>query len=146
MKTAIVVASVHHGNTRKLVDAIAAKYEVDVIDALTEAKKDLSVYDAIGFASGIYGSKFHPNLLSFAQDNLPDGKKVFFICTNAMKKPYTKSIQKITDSKNCKVLGAFHCEGFNTFAFFKWFGGTSKGHPDAKDIADCLDFYAKLGL
>ena len=33
MKTAIVYASVHHGNTKKLVDAIAEKYEICAIDA-----------------------------------------------------------------------------------------------------------------
>lgn len=33
MKTAIVYYSQHHGNTKKLIDAIAAKYEVDLIDA-----------------------------------------------------------------------------------------------------------------
>ena len=33
MKTAIVYASTHHGNTKKLLDAIAAAYEVDLIDA-----------------------------------------------------------------------------------------------------------------
>ena len=32
MKTAIVYASTHHGNTKKLLDAIAAAYEVDLID------------------------------------------------------------------------------------------------------------------
>ena len=34
MKTAIVYASTHHGNTKKLLDAIAAAYEVDLIDAV----------------------------------------------------------------------------------------------------------------
>ena len=32
MKSVIVTASVHHGNTRKVVDAIANEFEVDVID------------------------------------------------------------------------------------------------------------------
>ena len=56
MKTAIVYASTHHGNTKKLLDAIAAAYEVDLIDAVKIPEKDLNRYDRIGFASGIYYS------------------------------------------------------------------------------------------
>ena len=40
MKTAIVYASTHHGNTKKLLDAIAAAYEVDLIDAVKVPEKD----------------------------------------------------------------------------------------------------------
>lgn len=53
MKTAIVYASTHHGNTKKLLDAIAAAYEVDLIDAVKVPEKDLNRYDRIGFASGV---------------------------------------------------------------------------------------------
>ena len=45
MKTAIVYASTHHGNTKKLLDAIAAAYEVDLIDAVKIPEKDLNRYD-----------------------------------------------------------------------------------------------------
>ena len=34
MKTVIVYASVHHGNTKKLVEKIAEKCKVDLIDAV----------------------------------------------------------------------------------------------------------------
>lgn len=34
MKTGIVYESTHHGNTKKLLDAIAKKYEVTLIDAV----------------------------------------------------------------------------------------------------------------
>lgn len=53
MKTAIVFASTHHGNTKKLVDAIAGKYPVAVFDAESVPEADLTGYDRIGFASGI---------------------------------------------------------------------------------------------
>ena len=78
MKIAIVYASVHHGNTKKLVDAIADAYGTELIDATKIKEKNLSEYDLIGFASGIYYSKFHKSVLKFAEDNLPESKKVFF--------------------------------------------------------------------
>ena len=58
LQVAIIYYSQHHGNTKKLIDAIASKYEVTLIDATKDADQDLSQYDLIGFASGIYYSKF----------------------------------------------------------------------------------------
>ena len=82
MKTAIVYASVHHGNTKKLVEAIAAQAEdVTLIDAAKTKEMDLKDYDVIGFASGIYYSKFHQSVLNFASVNMPEYKNTFFICT-----------------------------------------------------------------
>lgn len=52
MKAAIIYASVHHENTKKVVEAIAGENVVDLIDATKEKERDLSGYDLIGFASG----------------------------------------------------------------------------------------------
>ena len=57
MRTAIIYASVHHGNTEKLVKRIAEECQVDLIDAVKQPDADLSSYDMIGFASGIYFSR-----------------------------------------------------------------------------------------
>ncbi len=54
MKTAIVYAFVHYRNTKKLVDAIASKHDVTLIDVTQVKEQDMSSYDLIGFASGIY--------------------------------------------------------------------------------------------
>ena len=65
MKTVIVYASVHHGNTEKVVKAIAEKYpEVELIDSTKTILKDLASYDLIGFASGIFYGKLHKTLLN----------------------------------------------------------------------------------
>ena len=77
MRTAIVYASVHHGNTEKLVKRIAEECQVNLIDAVKQPDADLSSYDMIGFASGIYFSRFHQSILEFAEKNLPDDKKIF---------------------------------------------------------------------
>ena len=77
MKTAIVYASVHHGNTKKIIDEIAKTNDVELIDATQTVEKDLSEYDLIGFASGVYGGKFHQSVLKFASVNLTDNKMYF---------------------------------------------------------------------
>lgn len=57
MKTAIIYASVHHENTKKVVEAIAGENVVDLIDATKKKERDLSEYGLIGFASGVYYGK-----------------------------------------------------------------------------------------
>lgn len=58
MKTAIVYVSLHHGNTKKLVDAISEKYDITVIDGIRDNDYDLAEFDRIGFASEIASSSF----------------------------------------------------------------------------------------
>ena len=50
MRKAIVYASIHHGNTEKLVKSIAEECQVDLIDAVKQSDADLGSYDMIGFA------------------------------------------------------------------------------------------------
>ena len=71
----------HHGNTEKLVKGIAEECQVNLIDAVKQPNADLNSYDMIGFASGIYFSKFHQSILELVEKNLPDDKKIFLICT-----------------------------------------------------------------
>ena len=145
MKTAIVYYSKHHGNTKKLLNTIAQKNPVTLIDITAYPAVDLSEYDRIGFASGIYYSKFHKTLLKFAKENFPVGKETFFIYTyGAEKNGYTKAITEADLTRKAKILGEFGCFGFNTFGPFKLIGGIAKGHPDKTDFDHVLSFYKNL--
>ena len=144
MKCCIVYASTHHGNTKKVVDAIANEFDVELIDATQVQKKDLSEYDLIGFASGIYAAQFHQQVKNFAHENLPQDKKIFYIMTSAMNKDFSKSMAESVKDKNAEVVGKFTCHGYNTFGPFKLVGGTSKGHPDENDLTDAVEFFRNL--
>jgi menaquinone-dependent protoporphyrinogen IX oxidase len=98
MKAAIIYASVHHENTKKVVEAIAGENAVDLIDATKEKERDLSGYDLIGFASGVYYGKFHQTVLNFASVNLPANKDVFLICTCGGSAAF-QSIEEVVKSK-----------------------------------------------
>ena len=142
-KTVIIYHSSHHGNTKKLVDAIAQGHDVALIDAAAQKQADLGQYDLIGFASGIYGGSFHPDVLDFARKNLPEGKRVFFLYTYAGLGG-AKSIAAAVREKSAAVAGEFGCKGFNTFGPFKLVGGTSKGHPDQADLENARRFFEGL--
>lgn len=143
MKTAIVYYSKHHENTLKLLRAIKeADPAVTLIDALEGG--DLSGYDAIGFASGIYYSKFHKSVLRMAQQ-MPEGKKTFFLYTYGAKRDgYTGSIREATVGRHAQVLGEYGCYGFNTFGPLRLIGGMAKGRPNSEDIRGAVEFYANL--
>ena len=159
MKTAIVYYSEHHGNTKKLLDAIAAKHDVTLINVTKTPETDLSGYDRIGLASGIYYSSFAKQLLAsgiyyssfakqllaYAEEHLPEGKDVFYIFTHgAPKGMFLNAVRKIAEAKHCRELGDYHCQGFDTFGPFKLVGGIAKGHPTEDEISGAVSFYEGL--
>lgn len=145
MKVLIIYHSEHHGNTKKLVEAIAGQGDVTLLNVSDSSSLDWSEFDLIGFASGIYYQKFHKDILNSAKNNLPTGKKVFFLYTCGVKRnSYTDSIRQVAEAKKAQILGSYGCLGFDTFGPFKLVGGIAKGHPDDKDISAAMDFLRKI--
>lgn len=145
MKTAIVYYSRHHGNTKKLLEAIADKYDVTLFDIAESVPENLDGFDRIGLASGIYFSKFHKSLLKFTEEKFPEGKETFFIYTyGAEKNTYTKAIGEAVKKHGAKILGEYGCLGFDTYGPFKLVGGVAKGHPDENDIKGAVSFYGNF--
>ena len=146
MKTVIVYYSKHHGNTKKLLDAIARTEDVTLLDVTENPSAHLSEFDRIGFASGIYFSAFAKQLIAFAEEHLPENKSVFYIYTHgAPKGNFLKEMRSIADRKHCKELGEYRCQGYDTFGPFKLVGGIAKGHPTDEEIAAAVEFYHTLG-
>ena len=146
MKTAIVYYSKHHGNTKKLLDAIAADDDlVKLIDVTEQPDADLSQYDRVGLASGIYFSSVAKQVSAFAEKHLPENKDVFYIYTHgAPVGGFLNGIRTVVKAKNCREIGKYHCLGFDTFGPFGKIGGIAKGHPSEKDIAKAVEFYRML--
>ena len=145
MKTAIVYYSMHHGNTKKIVDAISKKADVTLIDAAKYSEYDLCCFDRIGFASGIYFQKFSEKVIDFLEQNLPDSKEIFYLYTYGIKrKSYLDAIEEAAKKKHAIVTGAFGCRGFDTFGPFKWIGGIAKGRPDQKDVKNAVCFFEEI--
>ena len=146
MKTAIVYYSKHHGNTKKLLDAIfRADGTVTLIDVTRQPCADISSFDRIGFASGVYFSSFAKQIVSFADAHLPENKDVFYIYTHgAPFGGFLKEIRVVVKKKHCREIGKYHCLGFDTFGPFKLLGGIAKGHPTEKEIVGAVEFYLSL--
>ena len=146
MKTAICYYSRHHGNTLAVLDAMTEGCDVDLIDVTVRMAVRLDQYDRIGFASGIYFSKFSPVVVNFARQYLPEGREVFFVYTyGAPKVSLPRNITAAVKEKGCRILGQFGCRGYDTFGPFKLIGGLAKGHPDAQDLTKAKQFFEGLG-
>ncbi|MGI5074722.1 flavodoxin [Treponema vincentii] len=147
-KAAIIYASVHHGNTEKVVTAMAHDMPVTLFKVEQAEHIDFSEYDCIGFASGIYAGRCHRSIYAFLKNHrheLP--KQTFAVCTSGVGKgKYAKKFADYLAKSGFTVLGEFECKGFDTFGPLKLFGGLGKGHPDDKELADGVAFIKKIML
>ena len=145
MKKVIIYASIHHGNTFKLVKEISKECDVELIDATQIKQIDLSQYDLIGFASGIDFGKFYDCIEKFMIQNLPEYKQVFFLYTCAnVKNTFTKSVKSIASYKKAIVLGEYGCKGYNNYGPLKLIGGMNKINPSQEEIACAIKFVRSL--
>ena len=141
MKSMIVYASHHHGNTEKLVKHLANQYEITLINAEELSQITYEGYDLIGFASGIDFGKFYPAVTALAE-TLPAGKLIYALFTCAKDNgKYSDEIQKIAEKTGCTYLGKYGCKGYNTYGPWKLIGGMNKSHPDQEELTKACSFY-----
>ncbi len=141
MKIAVVYVSCHHGNTKKVLDEMSKVTDMDLFKINEAKKSDLSDYDVIGLASGIYFHKLHKDIIKLAEVIDLSNKKVFIVYTCGINYlNYAKSLEKIVKSKNCKYLGCFSCRGYDTYGFFGKIGGIAKMHPTENDLKKAREF------
>ena len=80
-KIAVVYQSVHHSNTKKVLEHLREKFEFDLFDVKQAENVNFSAYDEVGLASGIYFGKLHSKVLEFFEKHFDELKKVFVIYT-----------------------------------------------------------------
>lgn len=146
MKTLIIFASTHHGNTKKVAEHMAKSITADLIDITQNQNPVISSYDMIGFASGIYFHSFHETIKNYIGNTLFNGnQKVFLIATCGISYiDYTKGIKKLLRQKNVECLGSFQCRGYDTYGIFGKLGGIAKGHPSQQELKRAEDFIKNI--
>lgn len=149
LRTVIVYRSKHHGNTKKLVDAIVTAHpEIDTINVGALGKNeypDLSPYHVIIMASGIYYGNFDKDLLRVADHCLRDGDKVVGLMTYGGQAKFNgRDLDGVCRMKFANLLCMYGCPGFDTYGPFKLVGGMNKGRPNQEDIDGAVAFYDRL--
>ena len=149
----IVCISVHHGNTRKVADAIASATDGIVLEAGSAARESVRDGALLGLGSGIFFGSHHNNLLSFAQ-SLPErvSGAAFLFSTSGtgyemprrLGRDYHRTLRAILEGKGYEIVGEFACKGFDTYGPWGRLGGIARGHPDAGDLERARLFAAGL--
>ena len=145
-KAAILYYSIHHGNTKRVVETVFEQLSVDLIRIPAHEPVNLEGYDLVGFASGIYMSEFGKPMRQFVEARADlSGKSCFTLYTcGAPKGDYIGPFEDLLRSKGANVIGGWHCRGFDTFGPFKLVGGIAKGRPNEADLAGAVAFVKAL--
>ena len=148
LKTLIIYASVHHGNTEKITKVIAKTLNCKMVKAETVDVDTLKDYELIGFGSGIFDGKFkfHKSIIELV-DKLPKQleKKAFIYSTSGQGRlSYNNPMKSKLEEKGFKIISEFACKGLNTAGLLKLFGGIAKGRPNSDDLQEAKTFAQKL--
>jgi len=139
----IVYASVHHGNTRMVAEAMAGAIDSKAIEVGPTASEAVNGAGLLGLGAGAFFGSHHKSLLAFAEQ-LPSGGhvKAFIFSTSGTGlrlaklagRDYHKRLRDILCDKGIPILGEFDCKGYDTYGLWGRLGGIAKGHPNAKEL------------
>jgi len=150
---AIVCTSVHHGNTRRVAEAMASALGAVVLEARPDAVEVAGTIPLLGLGSGVFFGSHHERLVSFAQSLPSNGSGrafLFSTCGSGYLVPrlfgrdYHRKLRRILESKGYRIVGEFSCKGYDTYGPLERLGGISKGHPSHADLERARRF--ALGL
>jgi len=149
---AIVVASRHHGNTRKVAEAIARAVGADLFDAEVVAPGDLADYSMIGLGSGIYFGAPHRSVRDLAKNlpaaaNAATNKRAFLFSTSGL--PFLgwlwhRGLRRTLSKKGYAIVGEFNCRGWDTVGPLGLIGGLNRKHPNDDDLDRATAFGRSL--
>lgn len=146
MRALIVYVSLHHGNTKKVADAMAAELQSRAITPEQVDINTLTEYDLLGFGSGLYFGPHHQSMLEFARA-LPTMSVEAFVFSTRGRWHVGRAheaLKQALKSKGLRVIGEFSCRGFDTVGPLRYIGGVARGRPNARDLADARTFARTL--
>lgn len=148
MKTLIIYDSFHHGNTKKVAEAMADVLQAKLLRYDKVDAYNIIDYDLVGFGSGIYHGKPQNEFIEFIK-NLPDikNRKAFVFTTSGNgKEEYNKELKETVSAGGFEIVGSFSCKGFDTWGPLKIIGGKNKGRPTNEDLENAKMFAASLKM
>ena len=134
-KTLIFYSS-RTGNTKDIVQHMAEVLEADISDINNIANPDISKYDVIGFASGIYNGDIDARMKEVMQTlEFRDDQYTFLAVTHAksLSERYVKSLENILKDKGVYFLGSTEALGEDREGNVGFSGRGARKHPNDKD-------------
>lgn len=149
-KALIVCRSVHHQNTAAVARVMADVLHADVVTPEDCPADRLGGYGLVGFGSGIYYGRFHPELREWVRglpEHLCRGRRAFLFSTEGLPflwRNWHAGLKADLVRKGFTIVGEFHCRGFDTFGPLWLTGGINRHHPDDRDLARATEFARHL--
>lgn len=148
----IISHSIHHGNTNLVAKAIAEAFreggwQAELLDIEEAAAADLSRYALVGFGSGIYFGRHHPEILRLPRQLNPAPKTAFIFSTAGL--PFLKWMQHTAMRRRLKqsgipILGEHSTRGWDTVGPLWLMGGINRKHPNDRDLERAKTFAREL--
>ena len=103
-----------------LVRAVAERIHADTVDLLRDALPDLTGYDCVFFASGIYFNTFHRSLMDVIGRTAFDGKRACLLYTCGLRyRDYARPAARLLVRQGAAYGGSFGCRGLDTYGMLK---------------------------
>lgn len=148
MNALLICSSRHHGNTRRLAEAMAPELRARIVSPGEITAEDVDRADLVGLGSGVYFGMFAPDLRRLLH-SLPDqsGKPCILYSTSGL--PSLTRIwhgypKWLAVRHGFKPVGEFGCAGYDTVGPLKWLGGLNRGHPNPSDLKRAACFARAL--
>jgi hypothetical protein len=145
LRVALVCASKHHGNTRRIAAAMAIAAGAVLLTPEQVEADGLREFDLVGFGSGVYFGRPDRRLrrLIAALPQLPPSAFVF--TTSGLPwlwRLYHFGLRRRLRSRGCRVTGDFACAGWDTVGPLAGIGGLHRRRPNADDCLRAEHFIA----
>lgn len=141
--TIIVCASKHHGNTRRVADAMASVLNAPVVEPSEVSGDQFADHDLIGFGSGIYFGRPDAALMALIK-SLPKKTRRTFVFSTAgtplLRWFYHRSLKRELAARGCEVIAEFICPGWDTVGPLAWIGGIFRHRPNEQDLENARRF------
>ncbi|MBN2538203.1 flavodoxin [candidate division WOR-3 bacterium] len=141
MKTLLVVHSDRAtGHTRRVAEAMAEELGAAVVDAEDANPALLAGYDLVGFGSGVYRGRLHPELHELARrlPSNPGFRAFIFSTAGTCCAAYHDTLRAELAGRGIEVTGEHACPGSDSYRF----PGTvlNPERPTDDDLAAARDF------
>lgn len=146
----VLCASVHHGNTARVADVIAAHLGARRAAPAEVPHECLASAAVVGFGSGVAYGRMHESLFAWLR-GLPDHPATttpaFLFSTAGL--PWLswlwhRSLRRLLVRKGFLLLGEFSCAGRDTWGPLWLVGGLNRRHPDGRDLERAGRFAAGI--
>lgn len=149
MRLAVLYHSVHHLNTKAVLDHAKAQLDLELfaVKDWPQGKRfPYEAYDLLVFASGIFAFNYHPALFRFLKAHpLPEAKPFLLLHTagTLMSSRYERAFLRRSALSKASLQGSFACLGWDSFGPLALIGGIHKDRPNDADKEAATAFLAR---